>query len=64
MAHCCIIKPQQKITQRRDWQHYSKEKLVEMLSYIDWENNCNNVQETWNDFENKLVNIVGPYLRF
>ena len=29
-----------------------------MLSYVDWENNCNNVQDTWNDFENKLVNIV------
>ena len=58
IAHCCIIKPQQKITQRRDWQHYSKEKLVEMLSYVDWENNCNNVQDTWNDFENKLVDIV------
>ena len=35
-----------------------------MLSYVDWENNCNNVQDTWNDFENKLVNIVDSLVLF
>jgi hypothetical protein len=58
MAHCYIIRQQLKITQRRDWLHYSKEKLNEKLIEVDWNNDCNTVQEAWNDLENKLVKIV------
>jgi hypothetical protein len=58
MAHCYIIRQQLKITQRRNWRHYSKEKLNEKLIEVDWHNDCNTVQEAWNDLENKLVKIV------
>jgi hypothetical protein len=58
MAHCYIIRQQPKITQRRDWRHYSKEKLNEKLVEVDWHNDCNTAQEAWNDLENKLVKIV------
>ena len=58
MAHCYIIKPQPKVTLRRDWRLYSKDGLCEKLGLVDWSNNANNVQEAWNDLENKLVNVV------
>ena len=28
------------------------------LGLVGWLNNVNNVQEAWNDLENKLVNVV------
>ena len=41
-----------------DWCFYSKEILCEKLGLVDWSNNADNVQEAWNYFENKLVNVV------
>ena len=43
---------------RRDWRNYSKDKLVELLSGIDWSDNANDVQQIWNNFENKLVLVI------
>ena len=43
MAHCYIIRQQPKITQRRDWCHYSKEKLnEELFKVVGWQR-CLNV---------------------
>ena len=40
------------------WRHYSGEKLEIELSLVDWSNDANGVQEVWNDFENKLINVI------
>ena len=58
MAYCSITRPQPKTTLRRDWRFYSKEILCEKLGLVDWSNNADSVQEAWDDFENKLVNVV------
>ena len=58
MALLCIIKPQPKISFKRDWRRYTKDLLNDHLSRVDWTNNANNVQDVWNDFETKLVNVV------
>ena len=46
------------LTRKRDWRHNSAEKLNDHLSRVDWNNDANNVQELWNDFECKLINVV------
>ena len=53
-AELCIIKPVTKVSVRRDWRHYSKEKLNDRLGVVDWSNNAHDVQELWNDFEVKI----------
>ena len=53
-----IIRPSTTLTRKRDWRHYSAEKLNDHLSRVDWNNDANNVQELWNDFECKLINVV------
>ena len=58
IAQCCITRPLPKITQRRDWRHYSKDNLCEKLSTVDWSSNASSVQESWNDLEYKIINIV------
>jgi hypothetical protein len=43
---------------KRDWRKYSPNLLCEPLSKEDWNIGMNDVQEYWNCFENKLINIV------
>ena len=43
---------------QRDWRNYSKERLTHMLSRIDWNIDIIDVQQYWNVFENKLINVV------
>ncbi len=56
-----------KIIWKRDWRFYSKERLLSMLNDLDWEINVPDVQESWNIFENKLINVIDtivPYAKF
>ena len=54
-------------TYKRDWRRYSKELLNIELGKIDWNINVSCVQEYWNVFENKLINVIdaiAPYSVF
>ena len=53
-----VIKPKIDVSYRRDWRHYSKDKLCNELCSIDWSNDIDDVQGLWNDFECKLISIV------
>ena len=53
-----VVKAAKKIIVKRDWRHYTKEKLVNKLRNVDFETNINNVQETWNRFENKIIDVI------
>ena len=46
------------ITKRRVWRQYSKELLCAELGSVDWVIQTDSVQEMWNSFENKLIQIV------
>ena len=58
MAHLCISRPQLKTILKRDWRNYTKERLVSSLELVDWSINANCVQEMWDAFEHKLINVV------
>ena len=45
MADCCTDRPENKALKKRDWRLYSKEKLCENLSRVDWSNGATTVQE-------------------
>ena len=49
---------QNKVIQRRNWQKYSKPKLLHLLSQENFDIETETVQCTWNKFENILINIV------
>ena len=51
-------KPGPKESIRRDWRFYSKEILCNKLSAVDWDMDVVGVQEYWNVFENKLINVI------
>ena len=53
-----IIKPKINVTFRRDWRHYSKDKLCDELCSIDWSTDIDDVQGFWNDFECKFIDVV------
>ena len=46
------------ITRQRDWRKYNKESLNEKLKIINWKIEDENVQDYWNNFENKLISVV------
>ena len=43
---------------KRNWQKYSKEKLIIELNNVNFECNIFSVQDFWNHFEHKLINIA------
>ena len=43
---------------KRDWRKYSKLALCQGLEGVDWDVGVDTVQEYWNIFENKLINVV------
>ncbi len=43
---------------RRNWKHYSKERLNALLAEVDWNITDDSVQGFWNTFENKIIKIV------
>jgi hypothetical protein len=43
---------------RRNWSNYTKEKLLAALALEPFEIETTNVQDTWNLFENVLINII------
>ena len=47
-----------KIHLKRNWQHYNKLSLLEELSKLDFNIETDDVQSTWNNFENLLLPIV------
>ena len=47
-----------KTVYKRDWRNYNKQNLVDLLSEIDFNMNLDCVQETWNRFENKFINVI------
>ena len=46
------------ITMRRNWKNYTKEKLLMALANTDLNNEAETVQDSWNIFENTLIEIV------
>ena len=52
------LKSESKTIMKRDWRHYSKHALVERLKNCNFNTSLNCVQETWNRFENIMINIV------
>ena len=42
----------------RDWRSYSKDILNAKLSSTEWNIDIDDVQNYWNAFENRLINIV------
>jgi hypothetical protein len=53
-----MVKTKQIPTWRRNWHQYSKETLCYRLSTVDWRSECGTVQDYWNEFENKLLNVI------
>ena len=51
-------KPKVQTTFRRSWRNYSKTAPVQSLSEVDWNVVADTVQDTWNIFENKLINVI------
>ena len=60
LISCEIIasKSPKKVIMKRDWRNYSKDKLIMKLKKLSTLPITNCVQETWNKFENLLINIV------
>ena len=53
---CMIPRPEKII--KRNWVNYDKDKLIEGLSKIDWKIQDDSVQGYWNQFENKILEVV------
>jgi hypothetical protein len=51
-------KPSSKIEIKRNWRHYSNEKLIADLERIDWAIEADSVLPYWNTFENKISSSV------
>ena len=52
---------------KRDWRLYSKTKLCDVLRTFDWSIDVLDVQQFWNLFEQKLLNVIDtivPYTKF
>ena len=47
-----------KIIMKRNWRNYSKELLLNMLSVSEFDYSINDVQQFWNNLENKIIKIV------
>ena len=45
VAHIRFDRPDPETVIRRDWRNYSKDKLVEHLTGVDWSGNANDVQQ-------------------
>ena len=60
LISCEIVasKSPKKVIMKRDWRNYSKDKLIMKLKILSTLPRTNCVQETWNKFENILINIV------
>ena len=58
LVELCIIRPKPLTIIKRDWRQHTKEKLNLSFSRVDWSNNAQEVQDIWNDFECKLIDIV------
>ena len=56
-----LVRPPPRITVSRNWNSYSKARLGEALSLVDWSNNLKDVQSVWNDFETKLIRVVDDH---
>jgi hypothetical protein len=60
LISCEIVasKSPKKVIMKRDWRNYSKDKLIMKLKKLSTLPITDCVQETWNKFENLLINIV------
>ena len=50
------VKP--KVTMKRTWREYSQELLLNRLSVCEFDYSITNVQQFWNNLENKIINVV------
>ena len=50
------VKP--KVTTKRTWREYSQELLLNRLSVCEFDYSITNVQQFWNNLENKIINVV------
>ena len=62
MVQLRLVRPPLRTSTNRNWCKYSKEKLCEYLAMVDWSNEATTVQDVWNDFEVKLINVVDSVL--
>ena len=60
LISCEIVafKSPKKVIMKRDWRNYSKDTLIMKLKILSTLPRTNCVQETWNKFENILINII------
>ena len=60
MVYCIYndIKSAPSVTIRRNWRHYSRDKLITLLNQTSWTIKSDSVQDAWNEIENKLIKIV------
>ena len=53
---------EKKVELSRDWMFYSKAILCSKLVNVDFNLANDNVQDCWNDFENKLIVVIDEIL--
>ena len=51
-------KSTQKLSINRNWKNYNKLNLCVELGKVDWQLRSDSVQDCWNEFESKLVEVV------
>ena len=51
-------KAEPKVNERRCWKNYTKEKLENLLSEINFETDIDDVQEMYNVMEHKLLTVI------
>ena len=51
MANLGELKPQPKISERRNWRNYSKTGLIEIMKEVSFDLEITTVQELYNDIE-------------
>ena len=57
-------KPNSETNFKRNWKNYSKTNLCHLLSEMDWNLEGDQVQDYWNNFESKLVEVVDQIIPF
>ncbi len=53
-----LVKPKPTTSIKRNWRNYSTVRLLSMLGNEIWDLQGDSVQDSWNEFENKLIRIV------
>ncbi len=57
-ASISTVKPQPSFCYRRNWSSYNKTTLCENLALVDWHCDSAEIQSCWNNFENKILEVI------